>query len=334
MNDGASKAERLLQIEALLLQHPEGMTQADIARRLGVNRSTINRYIPSLPGHVYIDDFDGGKLKIDRSVYLVNVRFSLHEATAIHLAVRLLASSITEQNAYAAAAVRKLAISMEKLAPHISSHMSRSADLMDGMERYHHQGFIDILEKLTLAWAGGRKVIVYHQLLNSDQVYEYSFAPFFIEPYAAGLSIHVIGLSKSTRGTEKIRTFKIERIVKVEETDELYKIPDDFDPFELLKDAWGIWFTGDEPMTVMLRFSARVADRVRATCWHASQRLEDQPDGTLIWSADIAEPTEMKPWIRGWGADVEVLEPENLRNEVMAEIKRMNQLYRKEDLKI
>ena len=91
MSHAKTKANRLLQIEALLLEHPEGLTQADIARRLLVHRSTVGRYLPDLPGHIYIDDLDGNRWKIDRSAYLVNVVFNLHEALAGHLAARLMA---------------------------------------------------------------------------------------------------------------------------------------------------------------------------------------------------------------------------------------------------
>jgi len=42
MERATGKAERLLQIEALLLEFPEGLSQAEIARRLKVHRSTIN----------------------------------------------------------------------------------------------------------------------------------------------------------------------------------------------------------------------------------------------------------------------------------------------------
>jgi len=48
MERATGKAERLLQIEALLLEHPEGLSQAEIARRIGVNRSTVYRYLPDL----------------------------------------------------------------------------------------------------------------------------------------------------------------------------------------------------------------------------------------------------------------------------------------------
>ena len=45
MRDAENKSVRLLQIEALLLDHPEGMTQAELARRLGVNRSQAKAWL-------------------------------------------------------------------------------------------------------------------------------------------------------------------------------------------------------------------------------------------------------------------------------------------------
>jgi len=41
----------------------------------------------------------------------------------------------------------------------------------------------------------------------------------------------------------------------------------------------------------------------------------------------VAEPQEMLPWIRGWGADVEVLEPEDLRERMMGEARRLARVY-------
>jgi len=70
-----------------------------------------------------------------------------------------------------------------------------------------------------------------------------------------------------------------------------------------------------------------VASRVRETQWHRSERLEEQADGTLLWRARIAEPREMVWWIRGWGADVEVLAPCELREEMMGEARRLAESY-------
>ena len=57
MNRAQEKSQRLLQIEQLLWAHPEGLTRAEIARRLGVNRSTITKYLAKdqLPKGIYED---------------------------------------------------------------------------------------------------------------------------------------------------------------------------------------------------------------------------------------------------------------------------------------
>jgi len=68
--------------------------------------------------------------------------------------------------------------------------------------------------------------------------------------------------------------------------------------------------------------------RVQQTEWHVSEEVEETEDGKLIWKAMIDEPREMLPWIRGWGADVEVLEPAWVRTQVIEDLKRQNELYR------
>ena len=60
------KGERVAQLELLLLSHPEGLRRAEIARRLGVHRSTISRYVSEL--NEYIDIFEETNLIKIKSV--------------------------------------------------------------------------------------------------------------------------------------------------------------------------------------------------------------------------------------------------------------------------
>ena len=113
----------------------------------------------------------------------------------------------------------------------------------------------------------------------------------------------------------------------MELTREAYEVPADFDPRDLLADAWGIWYTENAPVEVVLKFHLRVARRVRETRWHRSEQEEELPDGSIIWRAKVAEVQEMVPWIRGWGADCEVLEPEELRETMMGEVKALAEKY-------
>jgi CRISPR-associated endonuclease/helicase Cas3 len=324
MSRAENKADRLLQIEALLLTHPRGMTQSEIARRLGVDRSVIHRNLYDFEKRFPTIRYDDGRIAIDRSSYLVKVSFSLHEAMAVHLASRLLATRMDRQNPHAAAALRKLGLALERLAPRISWHIQQSADVMDEADQRQDPHYLEILEKLTLAWAEQRKVRVWHRSDRIGTVTEYLFCPYFIEPYAVGQTIHVIGHADPPG---KLRTFKIERIERVETTCEPYDIPSDFDPRCLLAEAWGIWYTDGEPVEVVLRFHPRVVQRVRETRWHRSEKLVELTDGYLEWRAKVAEPQEMLPWIRGWGADLEVLEPAGLREALRKEAVRLAEVY-------
>ncbi len=316
-----NKASRLLKIEALLLAHPEGLSQAEIARRLGVNRSTILRNLADVP-NVYQED--DNRIRIDRNSYLVNVHLNLDEALALHLATRLLATRQDRQNPHAASALRKLGMSMDKLAPRISAHILQSADLMDDpVFQRQDPVYLAALEHLTLAWAELRMVHVWHRH-DEGTLREYDFAPYFIEPNAVGQATYAIGMRQPPGA---VRTFKIERLERVELCREHYEIPPDFDPRAFLRSAWGIWYTEGEPVPVVLQFGAGVARRVKESRWHPSQELQDLPDGGVVWRAKIAEPKEMLPWIRGWGADVEVLEPDGLRQKLAAEACAMAKMY-------
>ncbi|MEW6568784.1 MAG: WYL domain-containing transcriptional regulator [Chloroflexota bacterium] len=316
--------DRVGQIEALLWTHPEGLTQAEIARRLGVHRSTVLRCLPKLEGRCLVYEEVDGRLRIDRERQQVRLQLTLHEAMAVHLATRLLATRSDKHNPHSASALRKLGLALARLAPRISRHLLQSAEVMDASGLRQDPRYLDVLEKLTVAWAEERKVRVWHRHAESGEVRDFKLAPYFIEPYAVGQTAHVIGWREPPGA---LRTLKVERIERAEPLSEPYVIPEDFDPRELLAEAWGIWYTEAEPVEVVLRFHPRVARRAAETEWHRSQQIEELPDGSLLWRVRVAEPQEMMPWIRGWGADVEVLGPEGLRESMRLEAERLGRLY-------
>lgn len=330
MEPATSKSERLGQLEQILLAYPDGRRKAELARQIGVNRSTIGRYIDELssgkfPLPIYEED---GLIKLDRDKYLNNISLTIYESMAVHLATRLMATRMDKHNPYAASALRKLGQALDAFAPAISRHLLISANVMDDAAQRHDPNYLRVLELLTGCWSEGRLVHLWHKSEKDGKVYEYDFAPYFIEPYAVGQTAHVIGLCTSPDWMRnRMRTFKLERIERAEPLDESYTIPGDFDPQEQLADAWGIWYTDTEPVQVVLKFHPRVANRVKETRWHRSEEVVEQADGYLLWRAWIAEPQEMLPWIRGWGADVEVLGPEGLRAEMEREIRRLMRVY-------
>lgn len=308
MQPQANKTARLEQIEQLLLRHKDGLTISEIARKIGVNRSTVWHYYndADLP-HTRYELGADRRVRLNPDRLYLDIKLDLDEAMALHLAVRLLSTHMDKHNPSAASAIRKISGALENLAPALSKAMAQSADRADGLDQVQDPEYIGTLRTLTKAWASGRRVCLCYASERAGEDHEYTFAPYFFEPYATGQTTYVIGqIGKD----EAMRTFKIERIRQAELLPETYTIPADFDADAYLADAWGIWTSANPPVEVLLRFSARVAARVKETRWHRSQQIEDQADGSILWRARIAEPREMAPWIRSWGDTVEVLLPE------------------------
>ena len=324
----AKKLWRLKELERILLEaHPQGLHNAELARRIEISRSEIPEYLEDLAAlGVQVYDSDDGKHAIDPATHRVNLRLNLDESLAVLLAIRLLTTRSDKRNPHAAGALRELASAFDKLAPFIAQHIRQSANAVDGEHRRDDPLFLRWLERLTQAWATRVKVRLDYES-DEGRFTTHTFSPYFIEPYAVGNTLHVLGLSEVVG---KLLTLKVERIRNVELLTTPYNIPTDFDPTDILRDAWGIWRTEKEPERVVLRFDRRVAYRVRETQWHYLEKVDEDAQGNLIWTASISQPREMLPWIRGWGADCEVLEPEWLRRELKREAERLAKIYRPE----
>jgi len=123
-----------------------------------------------------------------------------------------------------------------------------------------------------------------------------------------------------------LRIYKIERIEHAELTTDLFEIPTNFDGPALFSRAWGVMYGDDELVEVRLRFSHWVTKRVKETLWHPSQQMKDTPAG-CEWTAQIGDTLEIENWIRGWGADCEVLAPDELREKIMDDVRRLARMY-------
>lgn len=322
-----SRATRMQQVERLLLTSKVHLSQADLARRCDVHRSTIHRLIQDLiDSGVPISVDEQQRLYIDPVSYVTAVRLSLHEALSIFLAGRLLARQSDKPNLHTVQALEKLGAALHRPLPALGQHIATTSHMLRARLPAQPGAYQRVFERLAEAWAGGRKAQIWYRPLQSQRTIQQVFAPYCLEPSGIGFGVYAIGLAEPPG---KLRTRKLERIERILLTDEPFEIPSDFDPNALLAGAWGIWFDQDDrPTRVVLRFSgAQATRRLRETVWHPSQQLHEQPDGRLVWSAELDEPQELLPWVRGWGAEVEVLEPRELREQLVAELRRQARVY-------
>jgi predicted DNA-binding transcriptional regulator YafY len=124
-----------------------------------------------------------------------------------------------------------------------------------------------------------------------------------------------------------IRTFGLDRIkwLRVAE-DVRFPYPKDFDLAEWLSKGWQLQ-AGGEPTEVVIRFDREVAGWIAGGQWHPSQKIEKQPDGSLIFRVTVHGYEEMLYWVLSFGAQAEVLEPVPLRAAVAEAGRKMAARY-------
>jgi len=127
-------------------------------------------------------------------------------------------------------------------------------------------------------------------------------------------------------GRAALRTFALPRISGAELTEARFVRPEDFSPEAFFANALGV-LGGPGDFTVVIRFTATVADRVREREWHESQIRRDLPDGALELTLRLGALAEVEGWVLGWGADAEVLRPTELRRRLAATAGRLASVY-------
>ena len=112
-----------------------------------------------------------------------------------------------------------------------------------------------------------------------------------------------------------LRIYSLDRFVDMEELEEHFEIPKGFDAEEYFGNYFGV-IIGEEPEDVKIRVVPDQVKYFRTLPLHGSQRETVQEDGSSVFSYHIAPTFDFVQEILSPGADVEVLEPAELRESI------------------
>ncbi|MFT5220766.1 MAG: putative DNA-binding transcriptional regulator YafY [Planctomycetota bacterium] len=124
-----------------------------------------------------------------------------------------------------------------------------------------------------------------------------------------------------------LRSFSIDAIQALRTTTEIAIEVDEADLNLELESGYGI-FSGAATNRVVLRFQPEIARWVSRETWHPDQQSHYDAAGGYVLEVPYSQDTELLMDILKYGAEVEVLEPEGLRNKISERIDQMRDLYR------
>jgi len=283
---------RLVELEALLRRHPDGLTSNELAEALAVDATTIRRDLARLSSTGVEIGKRGRRYHVGFHHATRSLRLTPDEVLALYLACRLLSRQQSDRNPHAERVMQKLADAVHDDSPRFSNYIEEAALLQRSLPL--DEGYLAVLETLTQAWSEGRVVHLRYRD-RTGSITERNFHPFCIEPYGATNSCYTIGFDELRHA---IRIFKLNRILAADLTNEHFDIPSDFSPNRLFSEAWGVVWHDRPPQMVDLRFFGDTARIVQEAFWHPSQRVLAEQDGTSRITFQVSEPLEMESWIR------------------------------------
>jgi predicted DNA-binding transcriptional regulator YafY len=181
----------------------------------------------------------------------------------------------------------------------------------------------DILKSLIQALLESRVCCVTYQTPTAETARSHWIQPYTLCLYNGGLYLFAHRPEDDALmvlSVERIRAINVEDLSFMKDLDVLRRIED------RRQRAFGIIDDGEE-LSVTLKFTAEQAPYVRERVWHPSQRLEEREDGSLILRLQASGEFEIMRWILGWGREVEVLEPPELRQALAQRLQTATRQY-------
>jgi len=176
-----------------------------------------------------------------------------------------------------------------------------------------YAGKESIIEKLTQAILSRRSCRVRYHSFSGNRIKSFTIDPLHFFENKGGLYLLV-----RTTDFDHIRTLAIERIEELTPTDQPYQYPTDVDPEKMLEQAFD--FVWDDPIRVKVWFSASQAPYIKERIWPESSTIDDQADGSIILTLNTSGRWDVKRWVLSYGAEARVLEPEDLRDQIVKEL--------------
>ncbi len=100
-------------------------------------------------------------------------------------------------------------------------------------------------------------------------------------------------------------------MAELKTTDEEFKLRTNINPESYFEGSWQIY--SGEPVEVVARLTGAAAKVVLTSTHHPDEIVEKTDEGKVVYRVVTRGIEEIQRWLLGFGADVEVLEPQELR---------------------
>lgn len=315
-----SVSQRQIYILSLLSENPKGYRAEEIQDRLrnwdiDVSRRTISRDIDELSLNYSIGEEErNGKTYYFADKYtLKNVDFTIEDLASLaftkemlkeyeHLDMGYHAIKFIEKIVESSADLNKL--QFESLCGHFrwGEKKSGNTDRVDSKIEKMIQNAID----------SQRKICIDYYSFTSDECTRR-----IIHPYKMLLIDSYFCVEGYCELRKEIRRFRISRIMEIEVLDVKFEQGRKNDELQKSQEAF-LKLAGGKIEEIELLFTGESIRYVREYESQRAKRLEEKEDGLYFYQKAAIAPDVLR-WVRGFGAEVEVIKPQWLKQQLADE---------------
>jgi len=339
MSHRGNLTERIGRTLLMLTERPHSL--AELADTFNVNRKTIRRDMDVLMIiHPIISERRGREIIYG---YGDGYRYTPPPLTPGEAATLVLAQEAIAATGLTAAGATPFARYGESMLKKVRASLPAAVrDKLDALAPIFGSAAVpakdfaphaETIERLTNAALEGRRVRLRYYTLLSDTTTERTVEPYAVYFDPDGATLKVIAFDHHR---QRIIPFAVDHIRSLRETGETFTRPNDFNLRAYLT-ANCFYGIHGEPLTVRLRAHGQTARVFAERTFHPSQRTiertprttaaADGADETTTIEMTVARGRGLDRFILGWGTEVEVLSPPELRRAIAAAYRAALTLY-------
>lgn len=299
-------------------------TAAELMKMFGISRRTLFRDLKELqnigirPKCVPLHPGPTGaaekhRYTLAKEQFLPPVNLNLQEALSLLLLVHKMRGQIQlpfKQSALLAAMKieSQLPPRVRRYCEHALARISAKASPQAPTAK--SPGLDNIFATIQSAIAQQLRVHIRYNSIFDGDVIECDLSPYHL--FYNQRAWYIVGHSSIHKS---IRTFKLNRVQSAGIIDKPFENGGNFDLADYIGRAWSMIPEG-RIYNVRLRFAQKVARNVAEVLWHETQKVTRNDDGTVTLDFRVDGLSEITWWILGYGDQVEVLAPAELRKRI------------------
>jgi predicted DNA-binding transcriptional regulator YafY len=316
-----TQIERQLYILSLLSESKNGCTIDDIMsylNRLGieVSQKTVSRDLDALSMvnfPVYEEERNKKTYYIAKKFGLENVSFTLNELISIYFIKEIL-------NSYSALEIGENA---SQLIDRLISHLPQiNRDYINSLNELVKVNPAEVLREKRIdpgmlnqirdAIAFRKRLLITYNSFNKEEQTERCIDPYFLEINEG--CYHLVCYCNLRKNK---RVFRVSRIISLKVLDETFEKQKDF--YEEYQRSKFDKLSGEKQINLRLRFSGMAAKFVQEYESEKADRIAPLENNVILFEKQTTMTPEILKWVLGYGSSVQVIEPEELREQVRKE---------------